>query len=172
MFRPMDFPPASSGAAIGGLHDAGSAAGADDEPARFVRQTIGPFRNQSRKFPRFAIVAAERASLVHPRRAEEHDGVVDLLVAEMRERLQIFRENPQLPGVRAVQKRFVLIRDRAPRRRADYSESLMQRVCDAQPHSSSATRFSNCLIVRTSSGSFGKAVIARQPIFAVERRAA
>ena len=104
MLSPMVLPPASAAPAIGRLHDARPAAGADHEAVRRRFQFAGPLRDQARQRARVAIVAADRPLFADPRRAEEDDGVLDLLVAKMRERIQIFGEDAQPARIRAFEK--------------------------------------------------------------------
>src|SRR5579875_1083603 len=52
--------------------------------------------------------------LGQPGRAEEHHRVPNLLPPEMRERLEILRQNAQCPRIRADQEFFIQVRDRIP----------------------------------------------------------
>src|SRR3954447_22985048 len=73
--------------------------------------------------------------------------------------MQILGQYAQFPRIVAIQKRFILIGDR----RSGNGRIGIDHAEGSRPPlpSSSATRFSNCLIDRNKSGSFGKAVIAR-----------
>ena len=113
--------------------------------------------SNARQLPRVVIILAQRAMLGNSSGAEEHNGVLDLLVAKMRERLQIFRENPQAPRVRALEEGLVQIGHRA----AAVVGGVVDHSEEAGAPSSCASRFSNCLTVFNNSGSFGNAVMAR-----------
>ena len=127
--RPTIQPVGLRGAAVGRLHDAGAAAGADDEPALLggesastTRSAGGRARARPRNSPTYAARSSGRlaaaallgfgelflaARATGPRRAHEHDGVVDLR-ARTRLRLEVFREDAQRARVPAVQERVLL----------------------------------------------------------------
>jgi len=76
----------------------------------------GGFRGAQRLFRRLARLQA--------RRAHEHDGVVHLVVVEPALRLEVFRQDPQLAGVLAVQEAGVAVGLDGPFRAFGHGESI------------------------------------------------
>ena len=66
--------------AVGGFHDPRPAAAAHEKALRRRRDLLRPFRHQACQLAGFGVVAPERSLGPQPRRAEEHDGVVDALL--------------------------------------------------------------------------------------------
>src|SRR5271155_2663352 len=100
------------GAAVGGLHDSGSASRADHEPVSVRPKTLRPSRDQSCKLAGFLVVASEQTVGSNPRRTEEHDRLVYLLAAKDPKRLEIFGENPYWTGFITTEKLLVFVCER------------------------------------------------------------
>jgi len=66
----------------------------------------------SRELARLVVVAPHRSVALQTRGTEEHDGVANPLSPKDLERLQIFRQDAHRPAGVAVEKRFVLVRER------------------------------------------------------------
>jgi hypothetical protein len=98
-----------AGAAIGGFHDPGTAARADDVPVRVRRQAFGPRGDKTRKLARSVVVLAEPPVRRDARRAEKHDRVADVLPLERVERLQVLGEDPQGSALVAVEEFLVFV---------------------------------------------------------------
>ena len=145
MFRPMVLPPASLRAAIGRFHDAGTAAGADDEAVPRLAAVLGaayhrrPFGYQPRQFPRFVVVAAERAVFLNPCRSEEHDRVLDLLFLKMGQGPQVLRKNSERARTGTLQKGFFAVRNGPPRREFVAVFRTVAIFVDSQPKLSHRT---------------------------------
>ena len=60
-----------------------------------------------RELASLGVVAPAGAGLEGSRRAEEHDGVADLFLAEMRERIEVFAQHAQRPGIGRVEELLV-----------------------------------------------------------------
>ena len=73
------------------------------------RDALRPHRDEARELARRAVVMAERAVFGESRRAEEYDGVANLLARERMQRLQILGEYAQRPRVVAVEEGVVLV---------------------------------------------------------------
>jgi hypothetical protein len=99
------------GAPVRRFHDAAAPAGADDEPL-VAGEGLRPEGQQARQLARLVVVATERASAGDPGRPEEDDGVMDPFPAEPAERLQVLGQDPDGPGVVAVEESGVVVRDR------------------------------------------------------------
>src|SRR6201996_847529 len=108
--------------AVRRLHDARPTPGANHEPMTRLRTAVGdrerraPFRHRSRQLSRFVVIAAKRTVFLNASRAEEDNRVLNLLVLKMGERPKVFRQNPQGPRIRTLQKRLFAIGKRAPKR--------------------------------------------------------
>ena len=86
MFSPMfSHPPRR--AAIGGFHDAGTAAACRPRSGRLLGKIDRPFGNAMASSASFIIVAPAGAGLEGPRRAEKHDRILDFFLAEMGKRI-------------------------------------------------------------------------------------
>src|SRR5262249_43419420 len=119
-------------AAIGRLHDAGTAAGADDEAPLLAAELLRPGCQALGKLSRGLVIDREpeghlrqldalsgplrlgelcpRGLLrAQPRRRHEDDGVLDVMALEAIERLQVLREDPQSARIPALQEAGVLI---------------------------------------------------------------
>ena len=99
------------GAAVGGLHDAAAAAGANDVAVRVRRQALRPGGDQARELARRVVVVAERTLGRQPRGAEEHDRVANALALERVHRLEVFGEDAQRARIVAVEELLVLVGD-------------------------------------------------------------
>ena len=95
-------------APVGRLHDAAAAPRADHEAA-IAGQAVRPFRQQPGERARLVVVAAEGTVGRDARRAEEHDRVLDPLLAEAAQRLEVLGQDAQRPGVVAVDEGSVVV---------------------------------------------------------------
>ena len=68
---------------------------------------LRPLGHQARELARLGVVAAERPVGAQPRRAEEHDRVVDALPLERVQGLEVLGEDAQRPRGVAVEERVV-----------------------------------------------------------------
>src|SRR5260370_17732668 len=118
---------------------------------------VRPFGDQARQGSGVAVILAHGAFFADARRAKKHDRVLDFLVAEMRQRLQVFGKDAQAAGVRTLQESLVEVSHRT----AAVVDVILNHCEGAWARSSSPMPFSNCLTVFNRSGSFGKAVPAR-----------
>ena len=106
-------------AAVGGLHNARSAAGTDNKSPPQLRSSgslrnLGcPFGKQTCKLPRLMIKPPKRSPLADASGAEENDGVLNLFFLEMGERPKIFGEYAQRARLRTLQKGLFPVRDGA-----------------------------------------------------------
>src|SRR5271165_1883413 len=131
--RQSDIEPLRLGsAAIGGLHDAGAAAGADNKALLLLVELFRPLRQPLGKLSRGFVIDRQRerhlrrldalsGSLrlgqhglcrllrAQPRRPHKDDRVLDVVALEAIERLQILRQHPQRARIPAPQKAGVLI---------------------------------------------------------------
>ena len=131
--RQSDIEPFRLGsAAIGGLHDAGTAAGADDKALLLLAELLRPFcqplgelsrgfvidRQRERHLRRLDALSGPlrlgqhglcRLLRAQPRRPHKDDRVLDVVALEAIERLQILRQHPQRARIPASQKAGVLI---------------------------------------------------------------
>ena len=98
-------------APVGGLHDAATATGADDESVVVRREAARPHGDEPRQLACLVVIAAERAVGRQPRRAEEDDGVADAGAAEAAQRRQVLREDAQRASVIAVEELLVPVGD-------------------------------------------------------------
>src|SRR6185437_14901165 len=128
-------------AAVGGLHNARTASGSDDEAAAARGNLRGPLREQIGHAARIFVVARRvhagdgslefgfllfiggafafdrgkiflrGLAVVKARGAEKDDRVLNLLTAEACKRLAVFGKDAENAAVRAVQKLFVLVRE-------------------------------------------------------------
>ena len=119
-------------APVGRFHDAGAAAGAHHEAPLLRVELLGPVREAESELARGFVVGrhAQRHARVldcaaagrglaqrflgllarlDPRRAHEHDGIIDALALEPPFGLEIFRQDAQGACVPAVQKRLVTV---------------------------------------------------------------
>ena len=119
-------------APVGGLHDAGPTASADHESAPIAGQPLRPFGQPLRHPPCIVVVARHAAQPLQafeifafgvrrrearlgilrrgdPRRAEEHDRVLDPVVLEPRFGLDILRQYAQRSSLADVQKSLALV---------------------------------------------------------------
>src|SRR6202022_215768 len=130
--RPAACPVRPASAAIGGLHDAGTATGADDEAPLLAPELLRPGRQPLGKLARGLVIGREpqrhlrrldalpcplslgqrrprRLLRAQPRRPHEDDGVLDSMALEAIERLQVFCEDAQSARILAPQEAGVLI---------------------------------------------------------------
>ena len=110
--QPDGFASRLGGAAVGGFHNAWTAAGADHEAAVSLIQVVRPFGKAMRELASFGIVTPAGAGLEGSRRAEEHDRVADLLLPEVRERIEVFAQKAQRPGIGRIQELLVPVSER------------------------------------------------------------
>src|SRR5581483_11841841 len=75
-------------AAIGRLHDARPAAGANHKTVCSVGKLLGPLCNHAGQFARVAIIDSKRAIFPQPCRSEEHHRVPDFLPSKLCEWFQ------------------------------------------------------------------------------------
>ena len=119
MLRPMVLPLRIAGAAVGGFHDAGAAAGADHETAKSRESLAGSETVaahsvvQPGQFAGLVVIVAERAFFLDAGGTEEDDGVVNSLFLEMGKRPEIFREEAERTRLGALKKGFFAVGDRA-----------------------------------------------------------
>src|ERR1019366_3335217 len=145
----------------GGFHDAGSAAGTYHKPVRAFAEGFGPARKHGGESAGAFVVFGERAILLNTRGAKKDNRVADSLAAKMRKRLQILGENAHGTSIRPLQEIVVLVGQRRTRRGWDWliaHEVGWSSVCG---DSGSPDFFFSSRTVRSISGSFLNAVMAR-----------
>jgi len=96
-------------AAVRRLHDARAAARTHHKPVRALAECLGPRSHHRSQLPRVFVVLPERPVFANTRRPEENHRIANPLPPEMRQRLQIFGNDPERPRIGPVQELFVLI---------------------------------------------------------------
>ena len=107
-----------------------------------------PFGDAMRELASFVVVTPAGAGLEGSRRAEEHDGVADFFLAEMRERIEVFAQDAQRPGIGRIEELLVPVGEAAGA--LEYPSGQSCGKC-----------FSNCRTLLSISGNFWNAVMAR-----------
>src|SRR5207249_10431100 len=97
------------GAAVGRLHDAPAAAGANDVSMSVRRQILRPRGDQTRQFSRCVVVVAQWTLRREPCGAEEHDRVANVFVVESVQRFEVLGEDAQGTRIVAIEELLVLV---------------------------------------------------------------